>query len=57
MPDIAMCENKECPLKLDCYRFMAKPASYQYYALFEPVGKECEGFIQVRKKITETEFY
>ena len=27
MPDIAMCLNKKCTLKNNCYRFKAKPAS------------------------------
>ena len=25
MPDISMCQNKECNFKKDCYRFTAKP--------------------------------
>lgn len=24
MPDISMCSNKTCPLRMTCYRFIAK---------------------------------
>lgn len=36
MPDISMCENKDCPLRNDCYRFIAEPNPYrQAYARFK----------------------
>ena len=35
MPDIAMCQNKECFLKLKCQRYMAKPDGWQSYADFK----------------------
>lgn len=28
MPDIAMCENKECERSHECFRFTAKPSKY-----------------------------
>lgn len=28
MADIAMCEDKNCPKKEKCYRYMAKPSEY-----------------------------
>jgi len=28
MPDITMCQDKECNLKLKCYRYTAKPNPY-----------------------------
>jgi len=35
MPDIAMCLNKECKFKKDCYRFTAKPCEFmQNYSEF-----------------------
>jgi hypothetical protein len=35
MPDIAMCQNKECKFKKDCYRFTAKPSDFmQTYGEF-----------------------
>ena len=36
MPDIAMCEGKDCPIKESCYRFTATPSDRrQAYAEFE----------------------
>lgn len=29
MPDITMCEGKECPLKENCYRFKENPSKYR----------------------------
>lgn len=38
MADITMCQNKECPLSKNCYRFTAKPNDYsQSYSDFKPV--------------------
>ena len=34
MPDISMCQNEKCKLKIECYRYMAKPSNYQSYANF-----------------------
>ena len=28
-PDISMCKNKTCPLRMTCYRFTAKPDPWQ----------------------------
>ena len=37
MPDISMCENKNCPLKEKCYRYTAKPSEHlQAYGYFKP---------------------
>ena len=45
MVDISMCENQKCPLKLTCYRFNAKPSSYQSYVDFKPdKDGKCEGY-------------
>ena len=36
MPDIAMCQNEECPRKTECYRYMATPSPYrQAYGDFD----------------------
>jgi len=36
MPDITMCDNDECTLKKQCYRFMARPTKgWQAYSNFE----------------------
>lgn len=31
MPDMTMCNGENCPVKLNCYRFTAKPDYYQAY--------------------------
>lgn len=37
MPDISMCNNKECALSSKCYRFTAIPNPYgQSYCYFNP---------------------
>ena len=36
MPDITMCDNKNCVLRDVCYRYRAIPDRYQAYAMFEP---------------------
>jgi hypothetical protein len=41
MPDISMCQNKECKFKKDCYRFTAKPSEFmQAYGVFNCKDKE-----------------
>ena len=44
MPDISMCQNQTCPVKEECYRFMATPNPYrQSYAAFKVTSdKGCE---------------
>lgn len=35
-PDIAMCDNKTCPLRMTCYRFIAEPNPWrQTYGYFK----------------------
>lgn len=37
MPDIAMCKNKTCTKKYNCYRYMATPSpENQYYFKTSP---------------------
>lgn len=58
MPDIAMCLNDECPLRVSCYRFLAVPNEYrQSYSKFEPNINntildevECNHFIEINNK-------
>jgi hypothetical protein len=47
MPDISLCQNKECPSKDDCYRFTAKPSEFsQIWATFDfGVGVCCDSYI------------
>lgn len=39
MPDITMCEGKNCPIKNTCYRYTAKADSYQTYFTESPYIK------------------
>jgi len=54
MPDITMCSNETCQLRLTCYRFTVPPTGkYQSFAFFTPVKEEdtytCEMYIDNRK--------
>ena len=41
MPDITMCEGKDCPLKETCYRYTATPNEYrQSYFVNPPYDEE-----------------
>lgn len=45
MPDISMCFNEKCPLKMKCYRFTAIPNTpYQTCTIFIPANGKCDGF-------------
>lgn len=45
MPDITMCLNKDCLLRMKCYRFTAMPTpDWQSYAEYKPVNGECDRF-------------
>lgn len=42
MPDIAMCTDKECPSRVHCYRYIAKPSERQSYAEFKHDSERCQ---------------
>lgn len=44
MPDITMCDNKKCELRVNCYRYRAIPNEYiQSYGSFNSENKkDCE---------------
>jgi hypothetical protein len=48
MPDISMCSGEKCPLKENCYRFLATPNEFrQSYFMNPPYNdetKECNHF-------------
>jgi len=46
MPDITMCEGKDCPLKDECYRFTVMPSEYwqSYFTKVPYKDGECEYF-------------
>jgi len=50
MPDICMCEGKDCPIKEGCYRFKAKPSQYgQGYFLQSPYENgKCDKLLPVK---------
>lgn len=51
MPDITMCVPKRCPLKENCFRYVARPSAYQSYSDFSLLvtaglnGYECKEFL------------
>lgn len=47
MPDITICENKECPKRKSCYRFTAKPGLLQSYFI-EKFKQPCEYYIKIK---------
>lgn len=55
---LALCTNKECPIKFSCRRALAQPSSRQSYTKFEYKEKEdgsyeCDGHISLTKKELE----
>jgi hypothetical protein len=42
MPDITMCDDKECPMKEQCYRYTAKPNEFRQ-AYFVNSPKKMDG--------------
>jgi len=49
MPDISMCTNKKCKIRLTCYRFTAIPYKHlQSYAEFK--AKDCEYYWSINSK-------
>lgn len=48
MPDISMCWGKDCPLKEECYRYLAKPSERQAYLCTPPYNavEGCQLFSQ-----------
>ena len=48
MPDITMCTNVVCPLRVSCYRYLATPSRWQSFSRFDPTrsedGVDCDFF-------------
>lgn len=40
MPDITMCQGRDCPMKESCYRFTATPDPMQSYFIIPPCAKK-----------------
>lgn len=49
MPDITMCEGRDCPIKESCYRYTAKPNEFrQSYFVDTPYKDgECEHYWKI----------
>ncbi len=57
MPDIALCQNKECPSSSRCHRFLVIPEEFsQVYVEFTPSNGEerCIYYID-HKKVNNNE--
>lgn len=56
MPDITKCTNAKCPLRKNCFRFMAPPSDYQAYGDFQFTiidgNAECEYYYPMKKEKT-----
>jgi hypothetical protein len=51
MADIAMCQGNECPVKEDCWRYMAPSNRFQSYIATPPYTEEgCEYFWDMNEK-------
>ncbi len=50
MPDITMCSDETCPMKMECYRYRAIPDKHmQTYFLDSPrKGDECDYFTSIK---------
>lgn len=48
MADITMCRGENCPLKEKCYRYKAKPSTWQSYFVEVPYNeKGCDKFWKI----------
>lgn len=51
MPDIAMCNGDECPVKENCWRYMAPANRWQSYFAAPPCTEDgCEYFWDMNEK-------
>ena len=51
MPDITMCDNDRCPMRNNCYRFIAVPTpNWQSFAHYEPIDGLCDHLLPVTRK-------
>lgn len=44
MPDLSMCEGKDCMLRATCYRNRTTPSKYQSWARFEDICNEMSNY-------------
>lgn len=56
MPDISMCANEKCSLRMGCYRYRAVPNEFrQSYGTFYPVQEKCNYYWPVSEAPTPVE--
>jgi hypothetical protein len=49
MVDMALCENKQCPRRHECFRYMSIPDPYwNYFSEFD--HENCKDFIEIRDR-------
>ena len=49
MVDIAMCKRKDCPKRMNCFRYIADAEEFgQSYLVFEQLPDNCEMYWRVR---------
>lgn len=46
MPDITCCTNRECPLRVSCYRYLARWNRWQSLSKFKG-GETCDAYWEV----------
>lgn len=50
MPDIQLCQQRTCPKRHQCYRYLALPSPHwQSYMEFTP-GRQCTAFLSTRDR-------
>ncbi len=52
MPDISMCTDKSCPMRIGCYRFRATVSKHErqsYFAQSPRRGQKCQHYLAVRE--------
>ena len=52
MADISKCSNAECPIRLKCYRFIAKSSYYQSWSNFK-YNSGCLHFWENKHKLNK----
>ncbi len=51
MPDVTLCEGRDCPFKDNCYRYKAEPSKYRQSYFLEVPYKDgkCEYYSPIEK--------
>ena len=52
MPDITMCDDKNCGIRFKCYRYMAEPDEYRqsfFVGLVREYNEPCKHFVKIEE--------